>query len=103
MEFRTWWDLVVEFQPKNILPGIEDDAIRSKFEQTEAEAPLPRKTLEDHTIYSHNHSLSYGTSVLCDLGEAQEGDNMPDIEISPVSSLSCTLHLIRKPPMRHAE
>lgn len=47
---------------------------------------MPRKTLEDRTIYvSRPLPISVGTPVLCDLGEArigtdtQYGDIMPDI------------------------
>lgn len=51
---------------------------------------MPRKILEDRTIYvSRQLPISYGTPVLCDLGEAriatdeQNGDIMPDIYRAP--------------------
>ena len=51
---------------------------------------MARKTLEDRTIYlSRPLPISYGTPVLCDLGEArlgtdqQIGDIMPDIYRAP--------------------
>lgn len=52
--------------------------------------PIPRKPLENRTIYfSRPLPVSYGTPVLCDLGEArlgtndQKGDIMPDIYRAP--------------------
>ncbi|KAJ5570433.1 uncharacterized protein N7459_009863 [Penicillium hispanicum] len=79
-----------DLQPNNILLGIKDDSILSQFEQAEFEAPVPRKVLEDRTIYlSRPLPISYGTPVLCDLGEArlgtdqQTGDIMPDIYRAP--------------------
>ncbi|KAL4784407.1 kinase-like domain-containing protein [Aspergillus varians] len=79
-----------DLQPNNILLGIKDDLILSNFEQAEFEAPVPRKTLEDRTIYvSRPLPISMGTPVLCDLGEArlgidqQRGDSMPDIYRAP--------------------
>ncbi|KAJ5362917.1 hypothetical protein N7541_003761 [Penicillium brevicompactum] len=80
----------LDLQPNNILLGIKDDSILSQFEQAEFEAPVPRKTLEDRTIYlSRPLPISYGTPVLCDLGEArlgidqQQGDIMPDLYRAP--------------------
>ncbi|KAJ5352948.1 hypothetical protein N7452_001922 [Penicillium brevicompactum] len=79
-----------DLQPNNILLGIKDDSILSQFEQAEFEAPVPRKPLEDRTIYlSRPLPISYGTPVLCDLGEArlgidqQQGDIMPDLYRAP--------------------
>ncbi|KZF26784.1 kinase-like protein [Xylona heveae TC161] len=79
-----------DLQPNNILLGIRDNSILSRFEKAEFEAPVPRKTLEDRTIYlSRPLPISFGTPVLCDLGEArlgtdgQQGDIMPDIYRAP--------------------
>ncbi|KAE8352419.1 kinase-like domain-containing protein [Aspergillus coremiiformis] len=79
-----------DLQPNNILLGIKDDSILSKFEQAEVEAPVPRKILKDRTIYlSRPFPISNGTPVLCDLGEArlgtdqQHGDIMPDLYRAP--------------------
>ncbi|CAG7916448.1 unnamed protein product [Penicillium olsonii] len=79
-----------DLQPNNILLGIKDNSVLSKFEQAEVDMPVPRKTLENRTIYfSRPLSVSYGTPVLCDLGEArlgtnyQKGDIMPDIYRAP--------------------
>ncbi|KAL4934867.1 hypothetical protein BDV06DRAFT_217829 [Aspergillus oleicola] len=79
-----------DLQPNNILLGIKDDSILSNFEQAEFEAPVPRKSFEDRTIYlSRPLPISYGTPILCDLGEArlgtdqQQGDIMPDIYRAP--------------------
>lgn len=62
----------------------------SKFEKAEFEVPIPRKTLEDRTIYiSRPLPLSFGTPVVCDFGEArigidnQQGDIMPDVYRAP--------------------
>ncbi|KAF7122249.1 hypothetical protein CNMCM5793_000206 [Aspergillus hiratsukae] len=86
-----------DLQPNNILLGIKDESILSKFETAEFEAPVPRKTLEDRTIYlSRPLPISYGTPVLCDLGEArlgtdrQQGDIMPDIYRAPEVILNMT-------------
>ncbi|KAL1878371.1 hypothetical protein Plec18167_004443 [Paecilomyces lecythidis] len=77
--------------------GIKDDSILSKYEQAEFEAPAPRKILKDRTIYlSRPLPMSYGTPVLCDLGEArlgidqQRGDIMPDIYRAPEVILDMT-------------
>ncbi|EAW16922.1 putative protein kinase [Aspergillus fischeri NRRL 181] len=79
-----------DLQPNNILLGIKDETILSKFEIAEFESPVPRKTLGNRTIYlSRPLPISYGTPVLCDLGEArlgtekQQGDIMPDIYRAP--------------------
>ncbi|OQD60225.1 hypothetical protein PENPOL_c026G10422 [Penicillium polonicum] len=79
-----------DLQPNNILLGIKDDSILSKFEQVEFDMPVPRKVFENRTIYfSQPLPVSSGTPVLCDLGEArlgtnyQEGDIMPDIYRAP--------------------
>ncbi|CAG8195129.1 unnamed protein product [Penicillium olsonii] len=79
-----------DLQPNNILLGIKDNSVLSKFEQAEVDMPVPRKTLENRTTYfSRPLSVSYGTPVLCDLGEArlgtnnQKGDIMPDIYRAP--------------------
>lgn len=73
-----------------MLLGIKDDSILSNFEQAEFDAPIPRKTLEDRTIYlSRPLPISFGTPILCDLGEArvgtdrQWGDVMPDVYRAP--------------------
>ncbi|KAL4780116.1 kinase-like domain-containing protein [Aspergillus varians] len=86
-----------DLQPNNILLGIKDDSILSAFEKAEFEAPVPRKTLENRTIYlSRPLPISYGTPVLCDLGEArigtdqQQGDIMPDIYRAPEVILNMT-------------
>lgn len=58
---------------------------------------MPRKTLKNRTIYlSRPLPISYGTPVLCDLGEArigtdqQQGDIMPDIYRAPEVILNMT-------------
>ncbi|KAI9043636.1 kinase domain protein [Aspergillus affinis] len=86
-----------DLQTNNILLGIKDDSILSKFEQAELENPIPRKVLEDRTIYlSRPLPISFGTPVLCDLGEArlgtdnQRGDIMPDIYRAPEVILDMT-------------
>ncbi|PLN86365.1 kinase-like domain-containing protein [Aspergillus taichungensis] len=86
-----------DLQPNNMLLGIKDDSILSKFEQAELDAPVARKTLEDRTIYtSRPLPISLGTPVLCDLGEArvgtdqQQGDIMPDVYRAPEVILGMT-------------
>ncbi|KAK1143748.1 hypothetical protein N8T08_006149 [Aspergillus melleus] len=86
-----------DLQTNNILLGIKDESILSKFEQAELESPVPRKTLGDRTIYlSRPLPISFGTPVLCDLGEArigtdhQQGDIMPDIYRAPEVILDMT-------------
>ena len=75
-----------DIQPNNILLGIKDTSILSRFEEAEVEAPVPRKSHSDRTIYvSRPLPISFGTPVLCGLGEGrlgtdnQQGDIMPDI------------------------
>ncbi|PYH94469.1 kinase-like protein [Aspergillus ellipticus CBS 707.79] len=86
-----------DLQPSNILLGIKDDSILSRFEQAEFEAPMPRKTLGDRIIYlSRSLPISFGTPVLCDFGEArlgidqQQGDIMPDVYRAPEVILDMT-------------
>jgi hypothetical protein len=82
---------------RDILLGIKDESILAKFDTAEFEAPVPRKALEDRTIYlSRPLPISYGTPVLCDLGETrlgadqQHGDIMPDIYRAPEVILNMT-------------
>ncbi|OOF99201.1 hypothetical protein ASPCADRAFT_394484 [Aspergillus carbonarius ITEM 5010] len=79
-----------DIQPNHILLGIKDHTILSKFEEAEFDAPVPRKTLENRTVHlSRSFPISYGTPILCDLGEArlgtdnQQGDIMPDVYRAP--------------------
>ena len=88
---------VTDLQPSNILLGIKDDSILAKFEQAEFEAPVPRKTVGNRIIYlSRPLPISFGTPVLCDLGEArlgidqQQGDIMPDVYRAPEVILGMT-------------
>ncbi|KAF7169144.1 hypothetical protein CNMCM5623_001931 [Aspergillus felis] len=92
-------ETIPTYRPKIFYPVHigEDQSILSKFETAELEAPVPRKTLEDRTIYiSRSLPISYGTPVLCDLGEArlgtdqQQGDIMPDIYRAPEVILDMT-------------
>lgn len=41
----------LDLQPNNILLGIKDDSILSKFEEAEFESPVPRKDMGDRFIY----------------------------------------------------
>ncbi|KAL4900463.1 hypothetical protein BDW74DRAFT_188292 [Aspergillus multicolor] len=84
-----------DLQPNNILLRIKDDSILSDFEQAEFKLPVPRKTYDNRTIcLSRPLPISYGTPVLCDLGEArlgtdkQRGDIMPDLYRAPEVILS---------------
>ncbi|PKY06388.1 kinase-like protein [Aspergillus campestris IBT 28561] len=86
-----------DLQPNNMLLGTKDNSILSNFEQAEFDAPIPRKTLEDRTIYiTRPLPISLGTPVLCDLGEArvgidqQRGDIMPDVYRAPEVILDMT-------------
>ncbi|KAF4219278.1 hypothetical protein CNMCM5878_003582 [Aspergillus fumigatiaffinis] len=65
-----------DLQPNNILLGIKDESILSKFETAEFEAPVPRKALEDREAR---------------LGaDQQHGDIMPDIYRAPEVILNMT-------------
>ncbi|KAL4788916.1 kinase-like domain-containing protein [Aspergillus venezuelensis] len=82
--------IYTDIQPNNILLGIKNESILADFEQAGVEAPMPRKTLEDRTIYvTRPLPISYGTPVLCDLGKGrigtgnQRGDIMPDLYRAP--------------------
>ncbi|WEW57329.1 hypothetical protein PRK78_002794 [Emydomyces testavorans] len=79
-----------DLQPSNILLGIKDDSILSKYEENELKHPVPRKVTPDRTIYvSRPLPVSFGIPVLCDLGEARleseknDDDIMPDIYRAP--------------------
>ena len=73
-----------------MLVGIHDDSVYAKYEQYEAESPIPRKELDDRTIYlSRPMPLTKGPPASSDLSEARFGgsehtDNiMPDIYRAP--------------------
>lgn len=58
-----------DIQPNNILLGIKDESILSGFKESEMETPVPRKVLQDRTIYlSRPLPISYGTPVLRESG-----------------------------------
>lgn len=70
--------------------GINDESVLLKLEEKEMEEPIPRKMASDRTIYiSRPVPLTFGTPVLCDLGEARFGDKehrddiMPDVYRAP--------------------
>lgn len=75
----------LDLQPHNILLGIKDKTILPRYEEAEFENPTPRKVLnKDHTIYlSRPLPITFGTPVLCDLGEARLGSEKHDDDIMP--------------------
>ncbi|GLA47758.1 hypothetical protein AnigIFM63604_002567 [Aspergillus niger] len=81
---------------RNILAALDFLHTEAQVIHTaEVEAPVPRKSLSDRTIYvSRPLPISFGTPVLCDLGEGrlgsdnQQGDIMPDIYRAPEVMLS---------------
>ncbi|CAK96886.1 kinase-like protein [Aspergillus niger ATCC 13496] len=76
---------------RNILAALDFLHTEAQVIHTaEVEAPVPRKSLSDRIIYvSRPLPISFGTPVLCDLGEGrlgtenQQGDIMPDIYRAP--------------------
>jgi serine/threonine-protein kinase SRPK3 len=70
--------------------GIDDISVLAEYERDELEHPVPRKVLEDRTVYlSRSLPLTFGPPILCDLGEARLGDEenrgdiMPDVYRAP--------------------
>lgn len=83
-------DTEQDLQPNNMLVGIHDDSVFAMFGQYEAENPVPRKELDDRTIYlSRPMPLTKGLPALSDLSEARFGDSeltddiMPDVYRAP--------------------
>lgn len=73
-----------------MLMGIHDASVFAKFEQYEAKNPVPRKELDDRTIFlSRPMPLTKGLPALSDLSEARFGDSkhtddvMPDVYRAP--------------------
>jgi serine/threonine-protein kinase SRPK3 len=95
--WHTWFTLVwsshrltalllikTDLQPNNLLVGVKDEGVFTKFEQDEIDHPVPRKILGDRTIYlSRPLSLTSGPPLLCDLGEARFGDSEHTDDIMP--------------------
>ncbi|KAK2746480.1 hypothetical protein FQN57_003106 [Myotisia sp. PD_48] len=82
--------LLLDLQPNNLLMGINDKSVLSKYETDELEHPAPRKLLADRAIYpSRPLPTTFGPPALCDLGEARLGDKehqddiMPDVYKAP--------------------
>ena len=79
-----------DLQPSNLLMGIDDISVLADYERDEFEHPVPRKVIEDRTIYlSRPLPLTFGPPILCDFGEARlgeeenRGDIMPDVYRAP--------------------
>lgn len=78
--------MTADIQEKNILLGIEDESILTKFENDELANPSPRKIDGDRVIYrSRNLDLpkTHGRPVLCDFGEARFGSSSYHEDIQP--------------------
>lgn len=70
--------------------GIDDKSVFVEYENNEFEHPVPRKILEDRTVYmTRPLPLTFGPPVLCDLSEARFGAGehteyiMPDVYRAP--------------------
>ncbi|KAK6442831.1 hypothetical protein LTR95_000937 [Oleoguttula sp. CCFEE 5521] len=79
-----------DIQPKNILMSPLDNKPFKRLEDEEAREPLPRKILDDRTIYlTRPVQVTAGAPKLCDLGEARFADHrhadmiMPEIYRAP--------------------
>src|SRR3954470_4001163 len=61
-----------------------DESVFSDYEKNESEHPVPRKVLDERTIYcSRPLPLTFGPPILCDLGEARMGDEEHRDDIMP--------------------
>ncbi len=83
-------DSELDLQPNNILLGVHDNSVFATFEKCEAEDPVPRKELDDRTIYlSRSIPLTNGLPSLSDMSEARFSDSehtdliMPDVYRAP--------------------
>ena len=64
--------------------ALDDRSVLQSFEEREAAKPVPRKLLEDRTIYlSRPLRLVGALPLICDLGEARLGDREHSDEIMP--------------------
>ncbi|GAW18733.1 hypothetical protein ANO14919_082150 [Xylariales sp. No.14919] len=66
-----------DIKADNIMLGIGDDSVFTDFEEEEQRNPLPRKVLDDRTIYLSRElgmPKRFGAPVLCDFGSAVYGD-----------------------------
>ncbi|KAL8868786.1 MAG: hypothetical protein Q9174_004754 [Haloplaca sp. 1 TL-2023] len=64
-----------DLQPSSMLFGMRDDSVLVRFERGETEDPLPRKELDDRTIYSSRlMPPSFGEPRITDFSEARLGE-----------------------------
>lgn len=64
-----------DLQPSNMLLGIHDPSVLLKYERLATEHPVPRKELDDRTIYaSQPMPLTKAPPVISDFSEARFGD-----------------------------
>jgi serine/threonine-protein kinase SRPK3 len=79
-----------DIQPKNMLMGVHDRSAFEKYTARTKNFPMPRKELEDRTIYiSQPMPLTKGLPFLTDFSEARFGDSkhtgviMPNVYRAP--------------------
>ncbi|TQN64388.1 Serine/threonine-protein kinase SRPK, partial [Colletotrichum shisoi] len=74
-----------DVHPGNLLLGVNDDALFRKLEENEQSSPVPRKQLEDRTIYlSRLMKPKAGPLLLSDFGEARLGPGPHAGDIMPI-------------------
>ncbi|KAG7136332.1 Serine/threonine-protein kinase AFC3 like [Verticillium longisporum] len=74
-----------DVHPGNLLLGTNDDSIFQKLEENEFSSPVPRKQLEDRTIYlSRLMKPKAGPLLLSDFGEARLGPGPHAGDIMPI-------------------
>lgn len=67
----------LDFQPNNVLIGINDSSVLDKFAEMAVMNPLPRKELYDRIIHvSQPMPLTKGLPSLTDFSEARFGNSM---------------------------
>jgi serine/threonine-protein kinase SRPK3 len=67
----------LDFQPNNVLMGINDSSVLDRFAEMAITNPAPRKELLDRIIYvSQSMPLTKGLPSLTDFSEARFGNSM---------------------------
>lgn len=82
----TYPKILSDIKADNIMFGIADDSVFSKFVEEELQTPCPRKELDGRTIYVSRElkmPREWGAPVLCDFGSAMLGDRDHFGDIQP--------------------
>lgn len=85
VERRDAHAMCLDVHPGNLLLGAEDNSLFKKLEENEQSSPVPRKEMDDRTIYfSRLMRPQAGPLLLSDFGEARLGPGPHAGDIMPI-------------------